>query len=183
MKITNSFLSQAELNTMGFASVGENVKISRNASFYGIENISIGNNVRIDDFCILSGKITLGSNIHISAYCALYGAFGIELKDYSGMSPRSIIFSASDDFSGDSLIGPHIPKEFQKIIGGKVVLSKYCQLGAATIILPNCTINEGTVTGAMTLVTKDLKPWTIYQGVPAKALKKRKRNLLNFIKE
>ena len=183
MKTINSFLSQEELERMGFASIGENVSISRHANFYDIGNIRIGNNVRIDDFCILSGKISIGSNIHISAYCALYGAFGIELMDYSGMSPRSIIFSASDDFNGDSLIGPHVPKKYQKIIGGKVILSKYCQLGAATIVLPNCIIKEGSVTGSMTLVTQDLEEWTIYSGIPAKAMKPRKKNLLNFIKE
>jgi len=183
MNIENtSFLSRIEIEKIGFASIGKNVHISRNASFYGVDKIHIGNNVRIDDFCILSGNIKVGSNIHISAYCALYGSYGIELCDYSGMSPRSIIFSASDDFSGDSLIGPLVAKEYQKIIGGKVTLSRFCQLGAASIVLPNCELKEGAVTGAMTLVTKDLEPWTIYGGAPAKALKKRKKNLLNFIK-
>jgi galactoside O-acetyltransferase len=182
MKTYNSFLNRKEVMDIGFASIGDNVLISKNASFYSADQMHIGNNVRIDDFCILSGEITIGSNIHISAYCALYGAYGIELMDYSGMSPRSIIFSASDDFSGDSLIGPHIPKEFQKIIGGKVILSKYCQLGAASIVLPKCTLNEGSVTGAMTLVINDLEPWMIYSGSPAKALKKRSKKLLRFIK-
>ncbi len=46
--------------------------------------ISIGDNVRIDDFCILSGKIELGSNIHISAYCLYNGSLlEYEMKDYN----------------------------------------------------------------------------------------------------
>lgn len=179
--IKNSFYSKEELIDIGFAKIGDNVLISRNASFYGINKIQIGNNVRIDDFCILSGNIILGSNIHISAYSALYGACGIEIMDYAGVSPRSTIFSASDDFSGDSLIGPMVPKEFQKIICGKVILEKYSQLGAGTIVLPNCTIQEGAVTGSMTLVTSSLYPWMIYKGIPAKTYKPRKKDLLKFI--
>ena len=96
----NSFYSTQELFTLGFKAIGQNVLISRFARFYGIGNIEIGNNVRIDDFCILSGNIKLGSNIHISAYTALYGRFGIEMEDYSGLSPRCTVFSATDDFSG-----------------------------------------------------------------------------------
>jgi len=152
----NSFLNNEELLEVGFASFGDNVLISRNANFYGASKMHIGNNVRIDDFCILSGSITLGSNIHISAYSALYGAYGIELKDYAGISPRCTLFSASDDFTGDSLIGPLVPEEFQKIIGGKIILEKYTQLGANTIVLPNCTIKEGSVTSSITLVTRTL---------------------------
>ena len=79
--MTTSFYSREELSVLGFHSIGENCKISRKASFYSIQNISIGNNVRIDDYCILSGHIKLGNNIHISAYVALYGAKGIEFED------------------------------------------------------------------------------------------------------
>ncbi len=182
MKNNTSFYSQKEVQKLGFAKIGKDVLISRKTSFYGIENMSIGNNVRIDDFCILSGKITIGSNIHISAYNALYGAFGIELKDYSGISPRCTLFSASDDFSGDSVIGPLVPKEMQKIIGGKIILEKYTQLGSNTTVLPNCIIGEGSVTGAMTLVTKSLDNWGIYNGIPAKFYKNRSKNLINLLK-
>ena len=83
-----SFYTKEELLTLGFNHVGENVLISRKTSIYGPNRMSFGNNVRIDDFCILSGEITLGSNIHIGAYCGLYGANGIVMEDYTGLSPR-----------------------------------------------------------------------------------------------
>ena len=100
-----SFYSEEELSEFGFKSYGENVKISRYARIYSPHSICIGDNVRIDDFCILSGDITLGSNIHISAYVALYGTNGIILKDYSGISPKSVVYSAMDDFSGSTAPG------------------------------------------------------------------------------
>ena len=120
-----SFYSSEELKEIGFKSLGNNVLISKKASIYSPDKISIGNNVRIDDFCILSGNIIIGSNIHISAFCALYGAMGIILKDFTGMSPRCTIFSATDDFQGDFLIGPIHPKELTNVTGGLVLLNSY----------------------------------------------------------
>lgn len=58
----DSFFSKEELQLLNIK-VGNNVKISRKSSIYGY-NIEIGDNVRIDDFCILSGKIRLGNYIH-----------------------------------------------------------------------------------------------------------------------
>lgn len=177
----SSFYSLSELKELGLKSFGDKVLISRKCSIYSPEKISIGDNVRIDDFCILSGNITLGSNIHISAFCALYGANGIVIEDYSGVSPRSIIFSAVDDFHGDYLIGPIHPKEFTNVTGGTVVLKKYTQLGANTIVMPNITLEEGAVTGAMTFVNKNLEAWTINIGIPVKQKSKRSNNLIKFL--
>jgi len=66
-----SFLSESELKTIGFLKYGTNVLVSRKASIYNPEQIVLGDNIRIDDFCILSGNIKLGSYIHISAYTCL----------------------------------------------------------------------------------------------------------------
>lgn len=177
----NSFYSQTELSELGFKHLGEQVLISRKCSIYSPETINIGNNVRIDDFCILSGSITLGSNIHIAAYCALYGAYGIEMEDYTGLSPRCIVFSASDDFSGDFLISPMVDRTKTNVTGGKVIIKKYAQIGAGTILFPSVVIHEGVAVGAMSLVNKCLDEWSIYAGIPVKRLKERKQGLLNLI--
>ncbi len=87
--MNSSFYSENELAEIGFKSFGQNVMISKKASIYGAGSIEIGNNVRIDDFCILSGKIKLGDYIHISAYSSLFaGDKGIEMKDFCTLSSR-----------------------------------------------------------------------------------------------
>ncbi len=48
------FYTRKELERIGFKSIGENVLISDKTSIYSPQNISIGNNVRIDDYCVLS---------------------------------------------------------------------------------------------------------------------------------
>lgn len=179
----SSFYSEIELSELGLKSYGANVLISKKCSLYAPNLISLGSNVRIDDFCILSGNVTLGNNVHISAYSALYGANGIEFQDHSGCSARTTIYSAMDDFSGDYLIGPMNPLGTTNVKGGKVTIGKYVQLGAHCLVFPNVTIKEGSVVGALSLVTKDIPEWSIYVGVPARKLRDRKKGLLNLINE
>ncbi len=177
----NSYYTEEDLALMGFKSIGKNVLISKRASFYGRENISLGNNVRIDDFCILSGNIKIGNNVHIAAYCGLYGRFGIYMEDYTGLSIRCTLLSASDDFSGEYLVGPTIEPYKTNVTGGEITLRKHVIIGLHSVVLPNVHIGEGTVVGAMSLVNKNLKEWGVYFGVPVKRINERSKKLLRLI--
>lgn len=177
----NSFYEYIELKKLGLKAYGVNVLISRKCSIYNPANISLGNNVRIDDYCILSGNIKLGDYVHISAYSSLYGANGIEFRDHSGCSARTTIYSAMDDFSGNFLIGPMNPEGTTNVTGGKVVIEKFVQLGAHCLVFPGVTIHEGAVVGALSLVTKDIPEWSIYVGIPAKKIKDRDKGLIKFV--
>lgn len=179
----NSFYSQEELKKIGLKSYGKNVLISRKASIYSPEKINIGNNVRIDDFCILSGNVEIGNYVHIGAYVALYGNEGIKINDFCGCSARCTIYSATDDFSGDYMISPMVPSELINVTGGEVVLEKYVQLGANTVVMPNIKIKEGTAVGAMSFVNKNLEEWSIYAGIPCKKIKERNRNIIKLSKK
>ncbi|MBQ8984444.1 acyltransferase [Candidatus Saccharibacteria bacterium] len=177
----NSFYSEQELGKMGFKMVGKNALVSRNATFYSAEEISIGDNVRIDDFCVLSGKITIGNFVHISAGSKLFGKFGIDFYDYSGCSANCVIYSETDDFSGEYMVGAMAPEEKRNVVSGKVILGKYSQLGAGTIVMPGVRIAEGAVTGAMTFVNKTLNEWTINVGIPCREAKARNRKLITLV--
>jgi galactoside O-acetyltransferase len=174
----NSFYSDSELHRLGFRRIGKNVSISKKASLYGIEKMAIGDHVRIDDFCILSGTITIGSYVHISAFAALYGAAGIVIEDFSGLSPRATVLSVSDDFSGDAMIGPLLPDVYTNVKKGAVSIGTFVQIGAGSVIMPGISIPKGVAVGALSLVNKDPDSWTIIAGIPAKAIRKRSKNLL-----
>lgn len=178
----NSFYSEKELIKIGLKSFGNNVLISRKASLYDVQNISIGDRVRIDDFCILSGKIKIGNFVHISAYSALYARNGIEIGNYAGISPRCTIFSATDDFSGNYMIGPLLPEEVTNVTGGLVKIEDYVQVGSHSLVMPSVTIGEGSVVGAMSFVTRNLSSWKICFGVPAKEIKDRSKKVLELVK-
>lgn len=176
----SNFYTDEELLEFGFKAYGENVLISRKASLYGTQGMSFGNNVRIDDFCILSGTIKIGSYVHISAYCALYGRDGIEISDYCGCSARCTLYSASDDFSGEYMISPLVPAEYTNVKGGPIKLEKFVQLGANSIVMPNVTLREGTATGTFSFVNKNLDSWGIYAGIPVKKIKDRSKKIVRL---
>ena len=181
-----SYLEASDLNALGFNSLGKNVLISSKASIYNPSRISIGDHTRIDDFCILSageGGITIGKYVHIACYCCLLGNAPIMLHDFSGLSSRVAIYSSTDDFSGEAMPHPTIPEKFRKVISKPVVLNKHVLVGTGSTILPGVNLGEGVAVGAMSLVNKNCEPFYIYFGIPAKRLKKRKRDLLRLEKE
>lgn len=179
----DSFYNDNELKQMGFKKIGQDVKISRKVSIYSPEKISIGNHVRIDDFSILSGEIEIGNYVHISAYTALYGRFGIKIGDFCGCSPRTTIFSATDDFSGEYMISPMVPEEYTNLEKGKVELENFVQIGSNSIVMPNIIIHEGAVCGTFSFIKNDLEPWSVNVGIPAKKIKERKKEILNLYKK
>lgn len=164
--------------TIKFKSIGQNCQISPFARFYNPENIEIGDNVRIDDFCIISagvGGIKFGNHIHVAVMVTMIGAGRIELKDYAQVAAKSSILSSSDDFSGEYLIGPCVPKETRNVRNLPVTLERYSVLGCNSVVFPGVTIGENAGTGAFTLVRKDLEPDSLYVGNPAKKIKDRQR--------
>ncbi|WP_019026678.1 acyltransferase [Colwellia piezophila] len=176
-----AYLSAEELTKLGFLYLGKNVKISDKASIYNCEQISIGNNTRIDDFCILSGKLTLGSNIHLAPFVLLAGGDeGIIMDDFSGCAYHVQIFSQSDDYSGKTMTNPTIPVEYKNEFKKAVSIGKHAIIGASSIIFPGVSLAEGCSVGALTLVNKSTKPWGIYLGNPAKRIKDRCNDLLKL---
>lgn len=174
-----SFYTREELYQIGFKCVGEDVMISRKTSLYGVANMVIGNHVRIDDFCILSGNITLQDYIHVAAYCALFGGKeGIVAENYCGLSSRTVIYAESDDYSGIAMTNPTIPAEYRHMTGGKVILQKHVIIGTGSTVMPNITIGVGSSVGSMSLVNKSLEPWGVYAGIPCRKIKERSKELL-----
>jgi dTDP-4-amino-4,6-dideoxy-D-glucose acyltransferase len=176
-----AWLSQQQLQSLKFQSLGQNVLISDRASLYGCERIAIANNVRIDDFCVLSageGGIQIGSYIHIAVYSSLIGAGNITLSDFCNLSSRVSIYSSNDDYSGATLTNPMVPSQYTGVTHADVTLKKHVIIGSGSIVLPDVVLEEGVAVGALSLVTKNCAAFGIYAGVPAKRIKNRKRDLL-----
>lgn len=179
-----SFLEEEELKGLGLKAFGCHVKISRYARFYDAANISIGDNVRIDDFCILSGKISLGSHIHIAAYSALYGGSeGIEIEDFANLSSRISVYSVSDDYSGETLTNPTIPKEYKNVCSAPIHIEKHVIIGSTSVVLPGVTIREGSSFGAFSFINRDSEPWSVNVGIPFQRIRDRSKDLLDLEEE
>ena len=179
----NSFYSDEELKEIGFRAIGANVLISKKCSIYGAQNISIGNNIRIDDFCILSGKIQLGNNIHVAAYSALYGGTdGITIEDFANLSSRVTVYSVSDDYSGETMTNPTIPDKYKNVQSAPVFIGRHSIIGSNAVVLPGVAIAEGSSFGSFSFINRDSEAWSINIGIPFKKIKDRSKNLLEIEK-
>jgi galactoside O-acetyltransferase len=178
-----AWLTNEQITQMSFASIGENVLLSDKASYYNCKNICIGNNVRIDDFCVLSagvGGIDIGNYVHIAVFSSLIGVGNISLADFCNISSRVAIYSSSDDFSGGAMTNPTVPSEFTNVQHADIKLSRHVIIGAGSIILPGVTLEEGVAVGALSLVKENCQAFWIYMGSPAKKIAERKRDLLEL---
>lgn len=175
-----------DLRAFGFKSVGENCRIATNCSVHGVENMTLGDNVRIDGFCTIvavRGSVTLGSYIHIGGYCHLSAAADFVMEDFSGLSQGSRVYTATDDYSGNGMTNPMVPEEYTNTKIAPVRLGKHVIIGSGTVILPGCDVGEGSSVGALSLVTKTLPEWGVYAGTPARRVGGRSRNLLDLEKQ
>ncbi|MGB6035744.1 MAG: acyltransferase [Cryomorphaceae bacterium] len=181
-----AYLSQVELSEMGFAKLGENVLISNKCSIYNAHLISLGSNVRIDDFVVISPSeqpFEIGNYVHIATHCSLIGRASIKMNDFSGLSGRVSIYSSSDDYSGDFMTNPTVPEEYSNVISKPVELGKHVIVGAGTVVLPGVTIGAGSAISALALVNRDIPSGVIAAGTPCRTIKPRKSGMLDLEKK
>lgn len=178
-----AYYTQLELESMGFKSLGVNVRLSKLCSIYGISNVSIGDNSRVDDFTVLSSGpngICIGCNVHIAVFSSLIGYEKIELMDFSNISSRVSIYSSNDDYSGNYMSNPTIPSEFTNVFSAPVRVGKHAIIASGSILLPGVSIGDGAVVGAQSLVKVNCEGWGVYCGNPLRYLKSRSKKLLDF---
>ncbi|AOJ93082.1 galactoside O-acetyltransferase [Burkholderia multivorans] len=177
------YWTEEDLPKFGFAAVGTNVRVAKNCTILGLENISLGSNVRIDGPTVIAasaGYVRIGSYVHIGGMSFIAGAGGVEIADFAGLSQGVRLYSASDDYSGSSLTNPTIPREFLNVKKAPIMIGRHVIVGSGSVVLPGCTIGEGSSVGALTLVTKSLESWGVFLGTPAKRIKRRSKRLLEL---
>ncbi|MFG6584640.1 acyltransferase [Sulfitobacter sp. 1A12779] len=181
------YAASTELRELGIGSVGANVHIARNCTIIGYERLKIGDNVRIDGPTTIlvgsSSELMIGSFVHISAGCHLAASVPLEMADFAGLSQGVRIFTATDDYSGETLTNPMVPRAYKKVQSGPVRLGRHVIVGTGSVILPGVNIGDGTSVGAMSLVTKSLPQWSLCMGTPCRPVRERMRTLLELEKK
>jgi len=176
-----AYLPEDELIRLGFRSIGRGVRVSERAAIYNHDQIELGDHCRIDDFCVVSGRVRLGRNVHLAVFTNIAGGIeGVTLEDFAGTAYGCHVFSQSDDYSGASLTNPTTPAAFKTETRAAVKIGRHAIIGTNSVILPGVTIGEGTAIGAMSVVFRSTEPWSIYIGSPARRLRERKRDCLKL---
>ena len=178
-----AFYSRDELQSLGLAQYGEDVYISKKSSIYNPGKISIGNHVRIDDFCVLSageGGIEICNYVHIAVFCSLIGSSKIKISDFGNLSSRVAVYSSNDDYTGEYMSNPMVSEDFTGVFCDDVIIEEHVIIGTGAVVLPGVVLGKGVSVGALSLVKDKCESFGIYAGVPAKRVGDRKQNLLEL---
>jgi acetyltransferase-like isoleucine patch superfamily enzyme len=148
--------------------------VSWSASVQFSPCITFGEGTVVKSFAVIqthTGRITIGRKCAISSFDHLSTDDGdIVIGDYVRLAPSvTIIGGTKEHFRKDMLIMDQPPSAKKGIHIGDDVL-----LGAGSVVLPGCTIFQGAVIGAGSVVTEDVPPYAIVAGSPARTIGERK---------
>jgi galactoside O-acetyltransferase len=167
-----SLLDPAQI---GLRQCGHNVRIYAGAKIIGGQFLSLGDNVIIDDFVFIyaTALTVIGSHVHLASFCSITGGGELHMGDFSNLSSGARVLTGTDDFHGGGLTNSTIPAELRKVQRAAVTIGRHAMIGTNAVVLPGLAVGEGAAVGAGAVVTRDLAPWGIYAGNPARRLRDR----------
>lgn len=139
--------------------------------YYPYRNKLLGKLLRVDTRTILFGKdikffnymqLRFGKHILINSGFEIIGNGKITIEDFTYTAPNVTIITTSHN------------KENMEEILNDVKIKKMCWIGANVTIFPGVTINEGSIIGAGSIVSKDIPAYSIAYGNPIKIVANRK---------
>jgi galactoside O-acetyltransferase len=168
-------------------SCGKDVFISAKVEIRRPQLVSVGNHVAIDSGVYITTCAEIGDYVHLSPYITVVGGARskIIVEDFVTIAAGSRIIAGSDKFMGAGFTSVTVPQEYRDEVEFSTIhIKRFAGIGTNAVIMPGITIAEGSVIGACSLVTKNTEPWTIYAGVPARAIKVRpNKKMLEFAKK
>ena len=123
-------------------------------------SVGTGSEICMRQYFISPTKFRIGCFSHVNQGCLFDCREGIEIGNSVSISHKVSIFTGSHDVQDRTF----------KYKGGRVVVKDYAWIGANAIILDSVTIGEGAVVGAGAVVTKNIAPYTIVGGIPARKI-------------
>jgi acetyltransferase-like isoleucine patch superfamily enzyme len=155
-----------------FRSIGADCVFEPGVLVFHPENITLGENVYVGHYAILKGyyknELRIGDGTWIGQQCFFHAAGGLTIGNNVGIGPGVKIITSVHEEAGRSIAVLHSPVTF-----AAVVIEDDVDLGVNSVILPGVTVGKGAIVGAGAVVNKDVPPYTIVAGVPAKILRER----------
>lgn len=122
------------------------VKMNKNVKFY------TGFSVRNPKKLVIEEGVSIGPKVLLDARC------GLTIRKNAVIAYDAIIWTLNHDYNDINFCGKGAPVE----------IGAYAWVCSRAIILPGVTIGEGAIVASGAIVTKDVEPWTIVAGIPAK---------------
>lgn len=148
------------------------VRFGTGVTLAGCRNMRFGRGVRVGRHCILTaqdGALTLGDGVALSPGVHLGADHGrIEVGNATAIGPGTVVRAANHRFERRDM-----PIMRQGHVPGVVVIGDDVWIGANCVITPDVRIGRGAVVGAGAVVTRDVEPFCVVGGVPARPIGKR----------
>ena len=157
-------------------SCGEGVKIYPMAKIALPHVVDLDDHCRIGDFVfIYAGEgVKIGKHTDVQPHTIFWGGGLTIIGDRVSTGPGTVFLSATFSHEKGFKMVDGLPEGATKTLGGKLVIGDDVYIGAKSVIMP-VTIGEGAIIGAGSFVNKDIEPWGIYVGSPAKKIGERPR--------
>ena len=133
---------------------------------------SFGTNVNIERNAVFTPELEIGNNSGIGIDCEVYGP--VTIGDNVMMGPEVVIYTSGHKY--DRIDMPMIEQGSSE--AKPVKIGSDVWIGRRAIIMPGVTIGSGAIIGAGAVVTKNIEPYMVAVGVPAKVVKSRVKNLM-----
>jgi galactoside O-acetyltransferase len=158
-----------------FAFVGPNIQIFEMSLILRPEAISVLEGVRIDDFVRIEGGlgVRIGKYVHIASFASILGGGAAEIGNFAGIAQGAKLITGVGHPFEDNF--PYVlpSRDPYHRMRGKIVMGDYSFVAVNATILPDINIGEGAVIGAGAVVTKDVPPWKVVAGIPARTIGER----------
>ena len=158
-----------------FRTIGKNTKLAPGMKLGNVKHISLGNNVSVMSHCVLEctgylAEMVLGNNISIGEYSHITCAQKMVIGD-GLLTGRYVLIT--DNAHGENLPNElNIPPLERRVCSsGPVTIGRNVWIGDKATILPDVTIGDGAVIAANAVVTKDVPPFSVAAGCPARVIK------------
>ena len=137
--------------------------------YYKLLGAKLGKDVSIcrNTDLLAENKLKIGNGVNIGWRCTIDARGGIEIHNNVVIASDSIVLTADHDINDKNFTARYKP----------IVIKDRAWICTRSTILGGVTIGEGAVVAAGSVVTKDVNPYTIVGGIPAKTIGKRNENL------
>lgn len=136
------------------------------------ERVFLGDDVYVGHYAILKGyhqgELRIGDGTWIGQQCFLHAAGGLTVGRNVGVGPAVRVLTSTHEEAGRATPILHAPLRF-----APVVIEDDADLGVGSVILPGVTIGRGAQVGAGSVVTRDVAPYAVVAGNPARLLRAR----------
>lgn len=141
------------------------------------EVVRISDTARVDSFTKIEGGrgVVIGEHVHVASFCHINGGGGwVELRDHCGLSSGVRVAGGQPDLGFLHISPAYSDASRIHVIRKATIISSYAIIFSNAVILPGITVGFGAVIGAGAVITKDVPPWAIMMGVPARQVGVRK---------